>query len=57
MLEVARFGCQEACVETTQLFRVGEWRSALVYAGLSNVLGITLVVAGYYVSRRYLISS
>lgn len=43
--------------ETTQLFKVGEWRTALIYAGLSNVLGIILVIAGYYVSRRYLISS
>jgi len=43
--------------ETTQLFKVGEWKTALVYAGISNVLGITLVLAGYYVSRRYLIST
>lgn len=43
--------------ETTQLFRVGEWKTALVYAGLSNIIGVTLVLAGYYVSRRYLLSA
>ena len=43
--------------ETTQLFKVGEWKTALVYAGISNILGITLVLAGYYVSRRYLVSA
>jgi CrcB protein len=43
--------------ETTQLFKVGEWKTALIYAGISNILGVTLVLAGYYVSRRYLLSS
>jgi len=43
--------------ETTQLFKVGEWKTALVYVGISNVIGVTLVLAGYYVSRRYLIST
>jgi CrcB protein len=43
--------------ETTQLFKVGEWKTALVYAGISNILGVTLVLAGYYVSRRYLVSA
>ncbi|MFO7606583.1 MAG: fluoride efflux transporter CrcB [Desulfurivibrionaceae bacterium] len=43
--------------ETAQLFRVGEWKTALVYAGLSNIIGVALVLAGYYVSRRYLLSA
>ncbi|MDF1577239.1 MAG: fluoride efflux transporter CrcB [Desulfurivibrionaceae bacterium] len=43
--------------ETTQLFRVGEWKTALIYAGLSNIIGVALVLAGYYVSRRYLVSA
>ena len=43
--------------ETTQLFKVGEWKTALAYMGISNILGIVLVLAGYYISRRYLIST
>lgn len=43
--------------ETTQLFKVGEWETALFYAGLSNILGVALVMAGYYVSRHYLITT
>jgi len=43
--------------ETTQLFKIGEWKSAFIYAGISNILGVTLVLAGYYISRRYLISA
>ena len=43
--------------ETTQLFKIGEWRTALIYAGISNVLGIILVLVGYYVSRRYLLTT
>ena len=43
--------------ETTQLLKIGEWKSALVYAGISNILGIILVMAGYYISRRYLLNS
>jgi CrcB protein len=43
--------------ETTQLFKIGEWRTALIYAGISNILGIILVLAGYYVSRRYLLTT
>lgn len=43
--------------ETTQLFKVGEWKTALLYVGISNVIGVALVLAGYYVSRRYLIST
>jgi CrcB protein len=43
--------------ETTQLFKLGEWRTALLYLGLSNVLGIILVFCGYYVARRYLLAA
>ncbi len=43
--------------ETTQLFKVGEWRTAIIYAGISNILGIVLVLAGYYISRRYLLTA
>ncbi len=39
--------------ETTQLIKVGEWKTALVYLALSNILGITLVVAGYFLARRF----
>jgi fluoride ion exporter CrcB/FEX len=39
------------------LFKVGEWKTALAYMGVSNILGIALVLAGYYISRRYLIST
>ena len=43
--------------ETTQLFKIGEWKTALLYVGISNIIGVALVLAGYYVSRRYLIST
>ena len=43
--------------ETAQLFKLGDWKTALIYAGISNIIGVTLVLAGYYVSRRYLISA
>jgi CrcB protein len=43
--------------ETTQLFKVGEWKTALLYAGISNIVGVALVLAGYYVSRRYLVAT
>ena len=33
--------------ETTQLLKVGEWKTALTYMFLSNGLGIALVVCGY----------
>jgi CrcB protein len=43
--------------ETTQLFKIGEWRIALLYLGLSNVLGILLVLYGYYVAKRYVLAA
>lgn len=38
--------------ETTQLIKVGEWKTALVYVTLSNTLGIALVFVGYFLARR-----
>lgn len=44
-------------LETTQLFKAGEWRSALLYLGISNTLGLLLVFSGYYVARRCLLAA
>ncbi len=38
--------------ETAQLIKVGEWKTAIIYATCSNVLGIALVFAGYIFARR-----
>ena len=38
--------------ETTQLFKVGEWKTALAYLTISNTLGIALVIAGYLLASR-----
>lgn len=38
--------------ETTQLIKVGEWKTALLYVALSNILGIACVVVGYFMARR-----
>lgn len=43
--------------ETTQFFKVGEWKTAIFYVGISNIVGIILVLAGYYFSRRYLLAT
>jgi fluoride exporter len=40
--------------ETTQLFRAGEWKSGLLYLSVSNIGGLALVAAGYFLSRRLL---
>jgi CrcB protein len=42
--------------ETMQLFKVGEWKTALVYAGASNIFGVLLVFAGYFVAKNLLIA-
>ena len=39
--------------ETTQLFKIGAWKTALIYLTLSNTLGIALVFLGYFLARRY----
>ncbi len=38
--------------ETTDLFRIGEWKSAVLYVSISNILGIMLVFAGMMLARR-----
>ncbi|MDH3359278.1 MAG: fluoride efflux transporter CrcB [Desulfobulbaceae bacterium] len=38
--------------ETTQLFKVGEWKTALAYLTISNTLGVTLVIIGYMLASR-----
>ena len=43
--------------ETTQFLKIGDWKSALFYVGVSNVLGIILVFAGYYISRRFILAT
>ena len=40
--------------ETTQLLKVGEWKTALTYMFVSNTLGITLVICGYLLARRFM---
>ncbi|MFH7320444.1 fluoride efflux transporter CrcB [Desulfurivibrio sp. D14AmB] len=39
--------------ETTDLIRIGEWKTALVYVGVSNILGIGLVFVGMLLARRW----
>ena len=41
-------------LETTQLIKIGAWRTALLYVGISNVLGIGLVICGYYLAKHQL---
>lgn len=41
--------------ETTQLLKVGEWKTALTYMFLSNGLGIALVICGYLLARRFVV--
>jgi len=43
--------------ETTQIFKLGDWRSALLYLGPSNLFGILLVFYGFYVAKRYLLAA
>ncbi len=38
--------------ETTQFFKLGEWKTALAYLTISNTLGIALVLAGYLLASR-----
>jgi len=38
--------------ETFQLFKVGEWKTALVYITISNVFGILLVFCGILLCKR-----
>lgn len=43
--------------ETTQLFKIGEWKTAVMYVMISNIVGILLVFAGYFATRRWLLST
>ena len=38
--------------ETTQLLKVGEWKTALAYLTISNTLGVALVIAGCMLASR-----
>jgi len=40
--------------ESTQLFKTGAWKTAVVYMGASNLLGIFLVFTGYAVAKYLL---
>lgn len=40
------------CRETTQLIKFGEWKTALIYVSASNILGIALVIAGFFLAHR-----
>jgi CrcB protein len=41
--------------ETFQFFKLGDWKSAVTYVTLSNVLGITLVFVGYLLCKRLMV--
>ena len=41
--------------ETFQLFKVGDWKTALVYATISNVFGILLVFFGILLCKRMIL--
>ena len=38
--------------ETAQLIKMGAWNTAIMYVALSNILGVVLVIAGYFISRQ-----
>ena len=42
--------------EITQLFKVGQWKEAILYMGVSNILGIVLVVIGFFSAHQIIIS-
>ena len=41
--------------ETFQLFKVGDWKAALIYATISNVFGILLVFCGILLCKRMIL--
>ena len=41
--------------ETFQLFKVGDWKTALIYATISNVFGILLVFCGILLCKRMIL--
>ncbi|MDD5757924.1 MAG: fluoride efflux transporter CrcB [Desulfobulbaceae bacterium] len=42
--------------ETAQMFKVGQWKTALCYVGVSNIVGIVLVLVGFSVARQLFFS-
>ena len=40
--------------ETFQFFKIGDWKSAVTYVSISNILGVCLVFAGYLLCKRML---
>ena len=41
--------------ETFQLFKVGDWKTALIYVTISNVFGILLVFCGILLCKRMIL--
>ena len=41
--------------ETFQLFKVGDWKTALLYVTISNVFGILLVLCGILLCKRMIL--
>lgn len=41
--------------ETFQLFKVGDWKTALIYTTISNVFGILLVFCGILLCKRMIL--
>ena len=41
--------------ETLQLFMTGDWKEAMLYVTLSNILGILLVLCGILLCKRMLL--
>ncbi len=42
--------------ETTQLFKIGQWKEAVLYLGIYNIIGILLVVLGFFSAQQIIIS-
>lgn len=40
------------CLENFNLFRDGEWRYALLNIGLSNIVGILLLIVGFLLTKK-----
>jgi CrcB protein len=41
--------------ETFQLFKIGDWKTALIYVTISNVFGILLVFCGIVLCKRMIL--
>jgi fluoride exporter len=39
--------------ETTQLLEAGEWKTALLYLAASNIGGLALAAAGFFLGRQF----